>query len=691
MIAKLRHIVRHATALAVLVLAFASCSSKDNDVAEEPTRDYRLGFYVNVGDNAEASRATPTDGEYNPGSGWENHIDIAGGNIRVVLFNTDDTFLAEISEFNVTPLATYESSKLYFIEATTKADISSGKFKIMIAANWGAYPSEWTFDNIFGQTYTYEPEQPLSATNLIPLYGIKRCDIAGGIKPDIAADLGTVHLLRAMAKVEVQYTPDKIYSIKNVNIRNYNTIGFCAPTGVKNEDEYVHGSWSQDYVPAASIPEDPGHSSGTIELTYDPTSQSWYCYIPEYRNTAISPENPFTYLEITFVDDLKQESTSEIYFGDSGANARDVLRNYWYRFNVRRSDADIKVEVDVLPYLVKELNPDFGLDVPDIIVPTLNLQWKSHQGITDDVRSGNGFGGKVYLVDGTAIRTYDGDKLETVFQNIEPGSLNKGLFVDEAGNMLIKRDWPDGDWSKFFLISADGQTVKDVTVNKPVNSAWTGARSDMSGRAIGDFFSDEGGLCYLTANTQTAPIPLWFRNGEFQQVQNGTSAEFPIANTMAYAQPSVQSMDEVNAGNIANSFYYYTSSSLWNIGYVNDAGTASSKPRPSAAFLPAGWSAQLQNGFDVVVLGGKKYIFRMADTGSWGANFIVHDEEGNVVARSDYNNSAGWGSTGDGNAGWGSGIFVRKVSETKAEVYQIFKGALEASFSAMYIFEVPEP
>lgn len=694
MIAKLRHTVWQATALMVLLLAFASCSSK-GDLPEEPGTVYKFGFYVNVGDNAGASRATPTDGEYNPGSGWENHIDIMGGDIRVVLFNMDDIYLTEITDFIVTPLESYDSSKRYYIDASTKADISSGQFKIMIAANWGNenYPTEWTFDNIFSRTYNYQAGEPLSASNLIPFYGIKACNIAGGIKSGQIIDIGTVHLLRAMAKVEVKYTADAIYSIKSVKVKNYNSIGFCAPTDIKDESGYVHGNWAQDYVPTPSIPAVPGHSDGYITLNYDNKSKSWFGYIPEYYNTRMSATNPLTYIEITTTNDLGADEQHKIYFGDNGSNARDVLRNYWYRFTVKKSDADIQVEVDVLPYRVIELNPDFGLDVPDVVAPTLRQQWRSHQGFTADVRSGNGFGGKVYLVDGNDIRTFDGEKLETVFHNNQPtkDGMNKGLFVDDAGNMLIKREWPSGVWNKFILISADGQTVKDVTVDKPVNFAWTGNRSDMNGRAIGDFFSKEGGLCYLTANTQTAPIPLWFRNGEFQQVQNGTGAVFPVANTMAYAQPSVQSMDDVNAGNIANSFYYYTSSSVWNIGYVNDAGKASSLPEPSAASLPAGWSAQTQNGFDVVVLGGKKYIFRMADTGSWGANFIVHDEEGNIVATSAYNNASGWGSIDNSNAGWGSGIFVRKVSETKAEVYQIFKGALGASFSAMYIFEVPEP
>lgn len=322
-----------------------------------------------------------------------------------------------------------------------------------------------------------------------------------------------------------------------------------------------------------------------------------------------------------------------------------------------------------------------------VTAPTLSLKWKSHEGITADVRGGNGFGGKVYTVAGTSIMVNDGEKVETIFTN--EGAMNKGLFVDEAGNMLINRNWPTGasNWNLFTLISADLQTVKDITIERPTESTWEGNRADMNGRAIGDFFSEEGGLCYLTANTQTAPIPVWIKNGELQTVEYGTGAEFFAANTTAYAQPAVETMESIDEDNVANSFYYYTGNDTWNIGYVNEDGDAAYLTKPAADALPENWAPQTQNGFDVVVLSGKQYVFRMADTGTWGANFVVNDEEGNIVATSNYNNEEGWGSVGT--AGYGCGIFVRKVSETKAEVYQVFKGVLDASFSAMYTFEVP--
>lgn len=681
------------------VLTLAGCQSSDEPAPAPGGNDAPMcsfSIYISTGDGA-GSRA-PSDGEYNPGAGFENYIDISGEDFAIAIYDIDDKWMANVESAVIVPYGDdFLSAKRYLLQCnidreTADAINEKKSIKLVMMANWHhTYPRigensdlKTLFDAATTMDYSKGlPGPVLSREDKIAMFGVCQYDNIE-LKPNIVKELGTLHLLRALAKIEVWDSPETVQRMKSVSITRHKTAAAPMPKGVTHQSHYVKGNYAGDYVTTPSFPDNWGpfdnENTEPVAMTADDNGH-YIIYVPEFRNNNRSHTEQKARLMIEYED----REPYFIEFLDAEKKGIDILRNYWYRFIVNKTNDQIEVHVDVLPYSVKELNPDYGLNVPEVVNPTLRQQWRSHEGFTDYVRSGNGFGGKVYLVDTYDIRTFDGEKLETVFHS--DTQLNKGLFVDEAGNMLIKRDWPSGDWSKFTLISADGKTVKNVTVNKPVNSNWAGARSDMNGRAIGNFFSEEGGLCYLTADGQNVPIPLWFKNGEFQTVQNGTSAKFPTANTMAYAQPAVESMSSINGENVADCFYYHTSSSTMDIGYVDDAGEAAYLKRPESTDLPADWAVRQQNGFDVVVLGGKKYIFRMADAGAWGANFIVHDEGGNIVAKSGYNNANGWGSIG--NAGWGSGIFVRKVSETKAEVYQIFKGTLEASFSAMYIFEVP--
>lgn len=349
-----------AIALAGLMTALGACSSRTvgPDEPDEPATVYRAGFFVTVGDADPTSR-TP-DGSYMPGEGLENHIDIAGGDLRVVLFNTDGSFLTEITDFTIIPVATYESSKRYYLNGATSADISSGKFKILFLANWRhRYPAEWTLENVWNQKYTFDGTGKITKEQLIPLYGIKDIAIAGGIKPDVAADLGTLHLLRAMAKIEVIFEDD-FWTFKSLQLTNYNTTGFCAPNNVKSETDYVHGNWIQDYTPA-HIPTDT-QKGGSLDFVPVDTTH-WVLYVPEYSNTTAS--SPEAQIKAVFNEGLSDTKT--IRFLQNNNESRDILRNYWYRFTVKKKDetSDIEVEVDVLPYHTIELDPTFGLDDPD--------------------------------------------------------------------------------------------------------------------------------------------------------------------------------------------------------------------------------------------------------------------------------------------------------------------------------------
>ncbi len=321
-------------------------------------------------------------------------------------------------------------------------------------------------------------------------------------------------------------------------------------------------------------------------------------------------------------------------------------------------------------------------------VPTVTLKFKTSEGITANVRAGNGFGGKVYLSDDTKIVTVDADGVKD-FYTAEYG-LNKGFAIDDAGNIMVNK-WVSSasNWGDFLLIKADGSEATPIHINPPTESADWGQRSDVVGRAAGNFLSEEGGIFYLAASTFTVPVPVWLQNGEQVDTEYACMVEgFAAANTTAYALPRYLDMAEYDEESAANNFYYYTGSKVWDIGYVNEDGEAAFLPRPAEDQMPAEWAPKSQNGFEVFELGGQTYVVRMSGTLNWNSNFLIHDMEGNVIFHTDYqgaeNNPAA-------TPGYGCGVFARKVSDYKVELYQIFKGALDGSFVAMYEITIPEP
>lgn len=333
--------------------------------------------------------------------------------------------------------------------------------------------------------------------------------------------------------------------------------------------------------------------------------------------------------------------------------------------------------------------------------PTLTEMWRTHAGFgsaANNVRGGNAVNGKFYTVDVNYITTVENGKVDTVY--VSDKAMNKGLFVDQAGNMLVNRNWPTGatNWNQYTLISADGSTVKELTLEVPDGSLFVGNRADMCGRVVGDFFSEQGGICYLTANGAANALPILIKNGELVVPEYTSEAISETAsNTMGSAVPAFSSMDEMDE-DMYFTQYYHNSTAIqsWNIRGFNEDGEAYTVPAPElnedGAVVVDGIEMfpTSQNGFDVVNLGGKNYYFRAytAYKGQhWGPDFLVNDEEGNVVAYTNmYDLEAGWGTYNK--TGNGGGLYVEKISETAANVYKLFANGTTDGVCVMYKFSV---
>lgn len=335
-------------------------------------------------------------------------------------------------------------------------------------------------------------------------------------------------------------------------------------------------------------------------------------------------------------------------------------------------------------------------------VPTVTQNWIQHipADIVADVRSGSGLNGKVYVTAGTKLMALDGTQATEIFTSAT--GMNKGFAMDEAGNIVVAGFPTQGaNWLNVQLIKAGESTSTNLQLTIPANSDWVPGRYDVVGRAIGDFFSEEGGIFYITSAAVTQgtgvtpgcayPIPVWIKNGSQVDLTEPAHKDFMIANTTAYTQPST-GMDEMDETSVFTNYYFYTGSSRWNIYYTDgDFEKAYTLPRPTMSQLPSDWKEQTQNGFDVFELGGQKYIVRMSGATTWNADFLIHDMEGNVIFHTDYDENWNNASTG-GNPGYGCGVWARKVSDYKVELYQVFKCALTAkSFAAMYTITIPEP
>lgn len=335
------------------------------------------GFSITVSDtSAPASRAPGHLGDgYDTGSGYENYIDITGGNFRFYFFDSANRLVAPIEVEAVLPTSQTETSKTYYVSGEAPADLLGARVKVVALANWPSYPSELTpgsttIADICQTRYAFDPSRMIpSRDNLIPLFGVTRL-LTLDFDDSNSVEIGTIHLLRAFAKVEVLKNPASSVDIESASILRYNNAGFCAPSGVNSQEDYVHGSYDKDYVNTPHIP-DGALTDGEIPMVKT-ESGSFVAYVPEYGNTAAGAERPLAERSVVMIrfKGVTAERDMVEFMDYSGSKKHfDILRNYWYRFSVAKN---LEPMVQMVPYNEVPLDPDFGLVIGPNYVPVLD-------------------------------------------------------------------------------------------------------------------------------------------------------------------------------------------------------------------------------------------------------------------------------------------------------------------------------
>lgn len=346
---KIRFISYLTIVLAALLLGACNSIMDDEVCADQPsntTTPVQIGFTLTTGDVS--SRAI-TEGE-EAGTGYENYIDIEGGDFRILLFDaTDDTYLTTFEPTSIRPTDNTEYPQTYYVEGEL-SETYDNNFKLVVLANWGNYPELSAASTIksvcndAASIFTYTAPFTPSATQRIPMYGVKLCTET--LRPDLLTDLGQVDLLRAMAKIEVTCSAEG-FKLSKVKLHRYNTSGYCAPTGV-DEDTATDWEYEENAVcnHATHI---PANSVSTSELNFViSTENGFIAYVPEFDNKTNTEERSYIEVSLIHTDDKSPVNLEEtnIYFclydeenGTPTVNSDfDIVRNHWYKYDITNVD-----------------------------------------------------------------------------------------------------------------------------------------------------------------------------------------------------------------------------------------------------------------------------------------------------------------------------------------------------------------
>lgn len=348
-----------------------SCSQEDeglNEVMKENSKEKATVFFTIALDGPSArSRTWGERDNRQLGEGFENDINFSSDmfEVKLSIVNVDTVTVQNISYWK-TDDNVYEFVGEVEIESPSSTYTYTGvKVEVFANIERDMTDFETAYDNFPGRGVEY-----------IPMWGVHTIESLT-LTPGERTSLGTIDLLRAMAKIEVVLADnlvDEGYVITDAILNKYNEKGNLFPTGTDIENTIEYG------MDACFNPFDAGNNTpiNASGLHFDVASDSTNCviYVPEYDNDT----NDLQFQAIISQRSSNNGSLTPITGTESFpgihlmSNTKDkgIVRNHWYRYTITAINVDTDVEGFILQYKVIDWTEidngilDFGDDKGEV-------------------------------------------------------------------------------------------------------------------------------------------------------------------------------------------------------------------------------------------------------------------------------------------------------------------------------------
>ena len=315
----------------------------------------QVSFVLSLTDAGASTRATWEENYTSEdGNAYENRID--PDDVQVILFNTSGDRVATVEILSYYPLND-GSDDYRFIGSVTAEDgtlTSEQSYKLMVFANCGAINAS----DLESLSFAYYADQVKAESQLIPMWGVITEKLT--LEKGKQQDLGTIDLLRAMAKIEINLASaiSGTHTITGATLSKYNSQGYCLPkdyAAVENTKELEQETGTNDnneeistFHPLSSA------STKALPLVISTDKKTAWLYIPEYDN---SPTDAAT-ISIT-LSDGSNTTTGTLQFkdytnGTATGDAHDIVRNHIYRYTVNVEAGKLTVQYKALPWNLVE-------------------------------------------------------------------------------------------------------------------------------------------------------------------------------------------------------------------------------------------------------------------------------------------------------------------------------------------------
>lgn len=347
-----------------------------------------VSFRVAVPSPAASRAATPpVPDNGDAGTDWSDYLEgeeiefentLLARNFTVTLYNaTDNSYLGRVTAFVLDKVTASTGTADYYefrgvLELQninmTEAELGAITAKMAITANGEPTDAQKTsgltdMNGLAALTFSKIGQQ--ADFDAIPMWGVATKSLSG-IKKGETFDFGDISLLRAMAKIEVNFDRSETSTVKDLALTGV-TMNRTNPSGY-----LLPGNWSAiaettklKFEETLRIPSGLTPSEGSFSTTSDDGAIIFY--VPEIKNATGNDEIKLT---VGYLDDARQPQTGEIRFVKYGTDGKpvadptpwDIIRNHHYSFTITNvtTQADIILDYTVCDWSTGETYIEFN-------------------------------------------------------------------------------------------------------------------------------------------------------------------------------------------------------------------------------------------------------------------------------------------------------------------------------------------
>lgn len=343
---------------------FLSCAKDDDVLVGGEDNPITVSFVLSTQNTlTRAAEGETTWGDYDDkvlGNDFENQIK----SVALIVYNSANEKVDEINEFQYfsangsDPDGCAES---YLLTAEITETIgTTGDYRFVVVAN--ATLKEGDVDN---STYSIANIN----TTGIPMWGA----VTKSVSTNSNVDLGTIHLLRAVAKIELKLatTISSQFNIGDAKITKSNSKGFVFPAAKTVESTLNLNHAAQSFNPLYN----DSDLSSNLVFTTASDGKSSYIYVTEWATIA---ENPKIALQIldgskTYPFEIELRNYVD---GKPTGDYHNIVRNHHYQYTITsvNTGAGLDLDCSVLDW-EEDLEEWVYSDVPTVS-ENGHISWK---------------------------------------------------------------------------------------------------------------------------------------------------------------------------------------------------------------------------------------------------------------------------------------------------------------------------